>query len=249
VRLREVWLTPRTQRITFPASEAHRFSAGYGDSMYAQSVLIADPDKRSWHELPRALSGWLPEKQFSFCTRRDEALDRVADPAYLFDVVISSAGFAESEHFLLLNGLKCLSVPLVITSGIATLAACRRVLGMGAFGFIRLPVDGKRAAETLKLAAGLTDIYRRTTVYHDLLRNYRERLDACPQDPELEEVLRSCEVVLESTYDVWRDTILHMEQSLRRLALAAVALQDEARINAFAQLIELEAGKVPLAPP
>ena len=208
--------------------------------MYAQSVLIADPDKRSWHELPRALSKWVPEKQFSFCTRRDEALDRVANPAYLFDVVISSAGFAESEHGFLLNGLKCLSVPLVITSGDSTLAACRRILGMGAFGIICLPVDGKRAADTLMLAARLTDINRRTTVYYDLLQYYRERLDACPQDPELEEVLRSCEVVLENTYDMWRDTIVHMEQSLRRLALGAVALQDEARIMAYAQLIELE---------
>ena len=211
--------------------------------MYAQSVLIADPDKRSWHELPRALSDWLPEKQFSFCTRRDEALDRVANPAYLFDAVISSAGFAESEHFFLLNGLKCLSVPLVITSDTSTLAACRRVLGMGAFGLIRLPVDGKQAADTLMLATGLTDIYRRTTVYHDLLHRYRERLDTCPQDPELAEVLRTCEVVLESTYDMWRDTILHMEQSVRRLALGAVALQDEARIKAYAQLLELELKK------
>ena len=211
--------------------------------MHAQSLLIADPDKRSWHELPRALSGWLPEKQFSFCTRRDEALDRVANPGYLFDAVISSAGFAESEHFFLLNGLKCLSVPLVITSGPSTLAACRRVLGMGAFGLIVVPVDGKQAADTLKLATGLTDIYRRTTVYHDLLQKYRERRDTCPQDSELEEVLRSCEVVLEKTYDAWRESILHMEQSVRRLALGAVALQDEARIKAYAQLIELEIRK------
>ena len=217
--------------------------------MYAQSVLIADPDKRSWQELPRALSRWLPEKQFSFCTRREEALARVANPGYLFDAVISSAGFAESEHFFLLNGLKCLSVPLVITSGTSTLATCRRVLGMGAFGLIRLPVDGKRAAETLTLATGLMDNYRRTTVYHDLLQNYRERLDACPQDHEFEDVLRSCEVVLESTYDRWRESIIDMEHSIRRLALGAVGLQDEARVKAYAQLLELEVTDEPLPPP
>jgi DNA-binding NtrC family response regulator len=208
--------------------------------MYAQSVLIADPDKSSWHDLPRALSSWLPEKQFGFCTRRDEALDQVANPASLFDLVISSVGFAELDNFFLLNGLKCLSVPLVITTGASTLAASRRALGMGAFGIIPLPVDGKLAAKTLTLATGLTDIHRRTAVYHDLLKTYHERLDACPRDPELEEVLRTCEVVLESTYDMWRDTISHMEQSVRRLAYAAVNLEDEARFQAYAQLRELE---------
>jgi hypothetical protein len=86
-------------------------------------------------------------------------------------------------------------------------------------------------------------------VYHDLLEKYRERLDACPQDSELEEVLRSCEVVLESTCDMWRDTIIHIEQSVRRLALGAVVLQDEARVRAYAQLVELEVRKAPLAPP
>jgi hypothetical protein len=215
--------------------------------MYAQSILIADPDKSSWHELPRALSSWLPEKQFGFCTRRDEALDRVADPAYLFDVVISSAGFAESENCFLLNGLKCLSMPLVITAESSTLEACRRVLGMGAFGLICLPVDGKLAAQTLTLAIGLKDIHRRTTVYQDLLKNYRERLDACPRDPELEEVLRGCEVVLESTYDMWRETIIHMEQSILRLAHTAVALEDDARFQAYAQLRALEFTKAMLS--
>jgi len=227
----------------FPAIEVHRLSAAYGDSMYAQSVLIADPDARSWQELPRALNRWIPEKQFSFCTRRDEALDRVANPASLFDVVISSAGFAESEHCFLLNGLKCLSMPLVITAGTSTLAASRRVLGMGAFGLIRLPVDGKRAATTLTLATQVKDIQRRTTVYHDLLNSYRERLAACPREPELEEVLQRCQVVFEHTYDMWRDTILHLEQSLRRLALGVVALQEEARVQAYAQLLELAVTK------
>ena len=208
--------------------------------MYAESVLIADPDKRSWRELPRALSSWLPDKQYSFCTRHDEALDRVANPAYLFDVVISSAGFAESENCFLLNRLKCLSMPLVITAETSTLPACRRVLGMGAFGLISLPVDGKLAAQTLMLATGLKDIHRRTTVYHDLLKNYRERLAACPRDLELEEVLRGCEVVLESTYDMWKETIVHMEQSILRLARAAVVLEDDARYHAYAQLRALE---------
>ena len=207
--------------------------------MYAQSVLIADPDQRSWDELPRAVSRWLPEKQFSFCTRRDEALDRVANPDYLCDVVVSSAGFAESEHCFLLNGLKCLSVPLVITAGTSTLAASRRVLGMGAFGLIRLPVDGQRAAATLTLATQVMDIRRRTSVYHDLLSGYRERLDACPQDPELEDVLQACQVALENTYEMWSSTITHLEQSLRRLAYGVLALQEQARLQAYAQLLEL----------
>lgn len=213
--------------------------------MYAQSVLIADSDTRSWHDLPRALSNWRPENQFSFCKRRDEALDQVADPASLFDVVISSAGFAESEHFFLLNGLKCLSVPLVIIGGTSTIAATRRVLAMGAFGLIRLPVDGKRAATTLSLASQVTDIQRRTTVYQDLLNSYRERLAACPRDPELEDVLQTCQVALEHTYDMWKSTILHLEQSLRRLAYGVVALQEQARIQAYAQLLELAVTKAP----
>jgi len=208
--------------------------------MFPHSVLIADPDQRSWHELPRALSRWLPAKQFGYCAGRDEALDRVANPTSFFDVVISSPAFAESENFFLLNGLKCLSVPLVVTAGSSTQAASRRVLEMGAFGLIRLPVDGKRAATTLTLATGLKNIHRRTTVYYDLLRTYRERLDACARDPELEEVLRSCQVAFESTYGRWKDSMTHIEQSLRRLALAAVDLQDEARYQAYAQLCELE---------
>ena len=208
--------------------------------MYPHSVLIADPDQRSWHELPRALRSWLPEKQFGYCARRDEALDRVANPPYSFDVVISSPALAESENFFLLNGLKCLSVPLVVTAGTSTQAASRRVLEMGAFGLIRLPVDGKRAATTLTLATGLKTIHRRTTVYYDLLTKYRERLGACPRDAELEDILRTCKVALESTYDRWKVSITHIEQSLRRLALAAVDLQDEARYQAYAQLCELE---------
>jgi DNA-binding NtrC family response regulator len=208
--------------------------------MYPQSVLIADPDQRSWHELPRALSSWVPEQQFGFCAKREEALDRVANSANFCDVVISSAGFAESDNFFFLNALKCLSVPLVITAGASMLAASRRVLGMGAFGLIRLPVDGKRAAATLGLATELKDIQRRTTVYCDLLKQYRERLDACPRDGELEDLLRSCKVVLESTYERWKDSVTHIEQSMRRLAFAAVDLQDEARCQAYAQLCELE---------
>lgn len=211
--------------------------------MGAQSVLIADPDKRSWRDLPRALSRWLPEKQFGCCGTCDEALDRVANPAYFYDVVISSAGFAESEHCFLLNGLKCLSVPLVITTGDSTLAASRRVLERGAFGLIRLPVDGQRAAKTLTLAIGLKDLLRRKTVYQGLLKNYHERLDASPQDYELEEVLRQCHVILESTYDMWRETISRIEQSVQRLARAAMTLEDEARLQAFAQLCELEITK------
>ena len=90
------------------------------------------------------------------------------------------------------------------------------------------------------VATGLKNIHRRTTVYYDLLRTYRERLDACARDPELEEVLRSCQVAFESTYGRWKDSMTHIEQSLRRLALAAVDLQDEARYQAYAQLCELE---------
>ena len=211
--------------------------------MYPQSVLIADPDRRSWHELPRALSTWLPKHQFGFCARRDEALDRAANPAYLCDVVISSAGFVESENCCLLHGLKGLSVPLVITAGTSTLAASRRVLALGAFGLIRLPVDGKQAVTTLKLATGLKDIHRRTTVYCELLKHYQERLDACPRDPQLEHSLRTCKVTLESTYERWKDSITHIEQSVRRLAIAAVDLQEEARCQAYAQLCELDLRK------
>jgi hypothetical protein len=47
-------------------------------------------------------------------------------------------------------------------------------------------------------------------------------------------------VALDSTYDRWKDTITHVEQSLRRLAFAAVDLQDEARYQAYAQLCELD---------
>ncbi len=208
--------------------------------MQPQSVLIADSDTRSWHELPRALSDWLPEERFGFCAQREEALDRVANPAYLCDVVVSSAGFAESENCFLLNGLKCLSVPLVITAGASTLAASRRIMGMGAFGLIGLPVDGRRAAKTLMMARGVKDIQRRTIVYHDLLKGYRERLDECPRDIELDDVLQRCMVVVESTYDMWRETITQIEQSVRNLAFAAVALQDEARYQAYAQLCEIE---------
>jgi DNA-binding NtrC family response regulator len=208
--------------------------------MDAQSVLIADPNPALWQELSHALSPWLPDEQFGCCATRDEALDRVVNPAYFYDVVISSAGFAESELGFLLNGLKCRSVPLVITTGVSTLAASRRVLEAGAFGLIRVPVDGKRAAKTLLMATRLKDLHRRTTVYYDLVKNYYERLDACPQDHELEELLRQCHVVLESTYDMWRATIRQIEQSVQRLARAALTLEDEARLQAYAQLCELE---------
>jgi DNA-binding NtrC family response regulator len=211
--------------------------------MYAQSVLIADPNPAVWQELCHTLSSWLPEKQFGFCRRPNEVFDRVDKPSYPYDVVISSAGFAESENCLLLNGLKCLSVPLVITAGLSTLASSRRVLKEGAFGVIRLPVDGKRASQVLSWATGLKDILRRTTVYRDMLKDYHERLDACQQDVELEEVLRRCHVNFESTYDRWKETVAHIEQSVQRLERAAVVLEDEARLQAYVLLCELEVTK------
>src|SRR5262249_28475602 len=154
-----------------PATRGRRPSAHHGGSMDAQSVLIADPNPALWQELSHALSLWLPDGQFGCCATRDEALDRVVNPAYFYDVVISIAGFAESEHGFLLNGLKCLSVPLVFTTGVSTLAASRRLLEAGAFGLIRLPVDAKRAAKTLFMATRLKDVRRRTTLYHDLVKN------------------------------------------------------------------------------
>lgn len=211
--------------------------------MYAQSVLIADPDPAVWQELSQALSKHPPHKQFGFCTSCDEALDRVDNPASPYGVVISSAGFAESQNCFLLNGLKCLSVPLVITGGIATLASSRRVLNRGAFGLIRLPVDGNRASHTLLWATELKELLCRATAYRDILKNYRGRLDGCPHDPQLAEVLLRSQVMFESTYDTWKETVVHIEQSVERLERAAVTLEDEARIQAFVQLYELEATK------
>jgi len=145
-----------------------------------------------------------------------------------------------SKIVFLLNGLKCLAVPFVITAGITTLASSRRVLEEGAFGLIRLPVDGKRASQTLSLATEVKDILRRTTVYRDMLNDYHERLDACPRDPELEKVVRRSNVIFQSTYDMWKETTVHIEQSVERLDRAAVVLQDEARLQAYAQLCELD---------
>lgn len=226
--------------VAYSSTEARQFSAHHGDSMYAQSVLIADPNPAVWQELCHTLSSWLPEKQFGLCTRRDEVLDRLDKPPYPYDVVISSTEFAESENCFLLNGLKCLSVPLVITASTSTLPSCRRVLKEGAFGVIRLPVDGKRASQVLSWATGMKDILRRATVYRDMLKNYHERLDACQLDPELEEILRGCHVTFESTDDMWKETIAHIEQSIQRLDRAAVVLEDEARLQAYVQLCELE---------
>ena len=211
--------------------------------MYAQSVLIADPNPAVWQDLSQTLSRCAPHRQFGFCASSDEALDRVDHPASRYDVVISSAGFAEAENCFLLNGLKCLSMPLVITAETTTLASSRRVLQGGAFGLIRLPVDGNRASDTLLWASELKQILQRATAYRDMLNNYAERLHGCPRDYQLEEVLlRSC-VIFESTYDTWKETILHIEQSVERLERAAITLEDEARIQAYVQLCELEAAK------
>jgi hypothetical protein len=223
--------------------EARRFSATTGDSMYAQSVLIADPNPTVWQELSQTLSRWPPQKLFGFCTSRDEALDRVDHPGFRYDVVISTDAFAESENCFLLNGLKCLSVPLIITGGVTTLTSTRRVLDGGAFGLIRLPVDGKRASQTLLWATELKEILRRATVYRDMLEDYHERLESCPQDVQLQEVLLRSHVVFESTYDRWKETIVHIEQSVKRLDRAAAVLEDEARVQAYLQLYELEATK------
>jgi len=190
--------------------------------MYAQSVLIADPNPVIWQELSQTLSRCAPQRQFGFCASSDEALDRVDHPASRYDVVICSAGFAEAEDCFLLNGLKCLSMPLVITGGATTLASTRRVLQGGAFGLIRLPVDDHRASHTLLWASELKKILRRATAYRDMLNNYAERLHDCRRDHQLEEVLlRSC-AVFESTYDTWKETIAHIEQSVERLERAAI---------------------------
>src|SRR5689334_10106242 len=185
--------------------------------MYAQSVLIADPNPAVWQELSQTLSRWPPHKQFGFCTSCEEALDRVDNPASPYGVVISSAGFAESQNCFLLTGLKCLSVPLVITGGVDTLTSSRRVLNHGAFGLIRLPIDGNRASHTLLWATELKEILSRATAYRDMLRNYPGRLDGCPQDPQLAEVLLRSHVIFERTCDLWKETIIHIEQSVQRL--------------------------------
>ena len=90
--------------------------------MYAQSVLIADPNPAVWQALSQTLSRGAPHRQFGFCASSDEALDRIDHPASRYDVVISSAGFAEAEKCFLLNGVKGLCRPLVITGQAATLA-------------------------------------------------------------------------------------------------------------------------------
>jgi CheY-like chemotaxis protein len=206
--------------------------------MYAQSALIAEPDVAVWQELSPTLSTWLPDKRFDFCTTPHEALDRVADPAY--DLVISSARLAESENFFLVKGLKCLSVPLVLTSGRSTVASSRRALEVGAFGLIRLPLDPKQAVQTILLATWVSDIFRRITAHRDSLTYYRVCLDGCPADPELEEIIERCDVVFETTYDTCKNTIMKIEKGVQHLARTAIALETEARLLAQAQLRELE---------
>jgi len=206
--------------------------------MYAQSVLVVEPNLAVWQELSPTLSNWLPDKQFDLCITPDEALDRVADPAY--DLVISSARFAESENFFLLNALKCLSVPLVITSARSMIASSRRALAVGAFGLIRLPVDPKQAVQTILLATWVSDILRRITAYRDSLTYHRVCLDECPADPELEELVGRCNVVFETNHDTCRHTIMKIEKSVQHLARTAVALEREARLHAQTQLCELE---------
>ena len=205
--------------------------------MYAQSVLIAEPTLVVWHELAPTLSNWLPNTQVRFCTTADEALDRVADPVY--DLVISSARFTESENYFLLNGLKCLSVPLVITSARCTIASSRRALAEGAFGLIRLPVDPKQAMQTIILATWVSDILRRISAYRESLTKYRVR-DECPADQELEELMERCNVVLETNHETCETTIMKIEKSVQQLARTAAALKSEARLHAQTQLRELE---------
>lgn len=212
-----------------------------GDHMHAQSVLIAEPTLAVWQEVSPTLKYWLPDTQFDFCTTANEALNRVADPAY--DLVISSAHFAECENFFLLNSLKCLSVPLVITSARSTIALSRRALEMGAFGLIRLPVDPKQAMQTILLATWVSDILRRIAAYRDSLTCYRVRLAACPADPELEELMVRCNVVFETTYDNCKQTMTKLEKSVQHLARTAVALEREARLHAQTQLGELEVAR------
>ena len=221
--------------------KARRFSARHGDSMYAESVLIADPDPSLWQELSPSLFSWLPNKQVDFCTTRDDALDRVADPSC--DMVISSARFAASQDFFLLKSLKCLSVPLVITTGRSTVSSSRLALQEGAFGVIRLPLDAKLASQTVILAIWVSDILRRITAYRDRLQHLHAHFGECPQDPELEALIVQCNAVFETTYDTCQKTITSIEKSVLHLIRTAIALGTEARVHAYAQLRELEAAK------
>jgi DNA-binding NarL/FixJ family response regulator len=166
--------------------------------MDAQSILIADPDPALWHELSPPLGSWLPNKRLDFCTTRREALDRVVDPFY--DVVISSASFAEAHNFCLVKSLKCLSVPLIITTMRSTVSSSRRALKEGAFGLICSPVDAKLAPQTVVLATWVSDILRRITAYRESMHSYRAHLDRFPPDAELETLLERCNVIFETTY-------------------------------------------------
>ena len=210
--------------------------------MHGQSLLVADPNPDLWRELSPPLFTWLPNKRLDFCTTYDEALDRVADPSY--DVVISSTTFAESDNFFLLKSLTRLSVPLIITTARSTIASSRRALKEGAFGVIRLPVDAKLAPQTVVLATWLSDILRRITDYRDNLQDHRARLERCPQDFELEALIERCNVIFETTHDACQKTIRNLEKSVQHLVRTAVALESEARVHAYAQLCELEVGKV-----
>lgn len=225
-----------------PSEKRSDSSSHHGDSMDAQSVLIADPDPALWQELCPALYSWLPNKRLDCCTTHREALDRVVDP--LYDVVISSASFAESENFFLLKSLRYLSVPLIISTMRSTVTSSRRALKEGAFGIIRSPVDAKLAPQTVVLATWFCDILRQITAYRDSMRYYCARLEEFPPDTELEVLIARCNVIFETTRDSCQRTIRNLENSMQHLIRSAIALESEARVHAYAQLCELDAANV-----
>ncbi|HEU4684346.1 MAG TPA: hypothetical protein VFS39_07580 [Nitrospira sp.] len=207
--------------------------------MDAQSVLIADLDMAVWHELPRTLAGRLPVDRFDYCSSREDALDRIEDPAYTF--VISGALFAAREDFVFLDRLNQLSVPLVVAARPSTVAASRRALERGALDLITLPIEPNEAFQTIRLATWISDILHQISAAQEKVKQYDQRLSFCPPDPELEALLFRCDVVLETSRDACRETALHIRQSVEHLAKAVIALQREARTHAFAQLRRLEA--------
>ena len=209
--------------------------------MNAQSLLIADTGPAAWQELSPALTTWLPKHRIDYCSSHQEVLDRAADPSY--DVVIAGVQFVELQDFFLLKSLKCLSVPLVITTVRTTVSLSRRALAYGAFGVVRLPVDFTLALQTVILATWVSDILRRITSYRSSLKYYRMRLDGCRPDAELEDLMARCNVVFETTHETCEKTIVRMERSMQQLVRTAVSMETESRLNAYVQLREFEATK------